>query len=72
MNLFNDIHFPQDRDGDERRPHVSSYAYGYGNRVASAMAFAPLGRRREPRIRSDIAGIRNRGRALPCTAGACG
>lgn len=73
MSLFNNIHFLQDHGDDERRPNASSYAQGYGNRVASARVFAPLGHRRESRTRNDGAGARmSRCVTLPRAAGACG
>ena len=45
MSIFNNILFLHD---DPTRPRVadavqSTYSQGYGNRVASARAFAPLG-----------------------------
>ena len=45
MSIFNNILFLQDYPSTARdAPAVSSdYSQGYGNRVASARAFAPLG-----------------------------
>lgn len=50
MSIFNDILFLQDYPSDERQSSEPghSYAQGYGNHVASAQAFAPLGHLREP------------------------
>ena len=48
MSIFNNILFLQDYPSTARdAPAVSSdYSQGYGNRVASARAFAPLGHAR--------------------------
>lgn len=51
MSLFNNIQFPQDHPTPAHHAAQSSYSQGYGNRVASARVFAPLGhaRRADPR-----------------------
>lgn len=48
MSIFNNILFLQDYPSDQHRADAPghSYARGFGNHVASAQAFAPLGHAR--------------------------
>jgi hypothetical protein len=66
MNIFKNMLFLQGylidpREADD--PDGDSFAQGYGNHVASAKAFAPLGNARSalPAIGDDL-----------CPTGACG
>ena len=54
MSIFNNILFLQDYPSDEHRSAAPghSYAQGYGNHVASAQAFAPLGHANNVRHRN--------------------
>lgn len=54
MSIFNNILFLHDYPSDEHRavPPRHSYAQGYGNHVASAQAFAPLGHANRARHRN--------------------
>ena len=69
MSIFNNILFlpePANRALDAR-PVQSTYAHGYGNRIASARAFAPLG---HPRHASDGRGAQAR-RSVASANDAC-
>lgn len=65
MNIYTGILFLQDflSGPHEIDDQGRAFAQGYGNRVASAQAFPPLGR-----APADPAAFANE----PCTAGACG
>ena len=76
MNLFSNQPFLQHFPGNRPAANgADSYARGYGNRIASAEVFAPLGHgqgnagRRQPDAGSrSPAGFAND----PCPLGACG
>lgn len=87
MNLFTSLPFLQDLPS--QRPAANSadsYAHGYGNRVASAELFAPLGRGHRHGFGDGRGAEQNRARRKPeaarrsssaflndpCPVGACG
>lgn len=73
MTIFKNILFLQDypggaRTGDERG---RSYAQGYGNHVASAQAFAPLGHAHATDPQGSVPARRHASPAGRCPAAAC-
>lgn len=76
MSIFNNILFLQDYPTGARDATAvpSDYSQGYGNRVASARVFAPLGHARHADHRKD--GAPARSSAAPASNcwpwGACG
>lgn len=60
MSIINNFPFLHDHPSDDHRPAAPghSYAQGYGNHVASAQAFAPLGHARKTGYRHSGAPAR--------------